>query len=204
MTIENNWFQNEWIKNRVISKEELEAEEKRQIDFKKQKEIINIEIEAEHNLDYLKNMLNKWVVSQETAKKIIEWIQISREEIKDIFEKISQIKEIKDIDKYIPKEYRISQEQYFKALNDDIFRTQIITKLDFSLALLSRQFTNETSSWLNLFSWFIWVLDRNLITIQENTIDIKSWLKRIKEGENKTIKLPLWKRIINFIIELFK
>lgn len=204
MTIENNWFQNEWIKNRVISKEELEAEEKRQIDFKKQKEIINIEIEAEHNLDYLKNMLNKWVVSHETAKKIIEWIQISREEIKDIFEKISQIKEIKDIDKYIPKEYRISQEQYFKALNDDIFRTQIITKLDFSLALLSRQFTNETSSWLNLFSWFIWVLDRNLITIQENTIDIKSWLKRIKEGENKTIKLPLWKRIINFIIELFK
>lgn len=149
-------------------------------------------------------MLNKWVVSHETAKKIIEWIQISREEIKDIFEKISQIKEIKDIDKYIPKEYRISQEQYFKALNDDIFRTQIITKLDFSLALLSRQFTNETSSWLNLFSWFIWVLDRNLITIQENTIDIKSWLKRIKEGENKTIKLPLWKRIINFIIELFK
>lgn len=204
MTIENNWFQNEWIKNRVISKEELEAEEKRQIDFKKQKEIINIEIEAEHNLDYLKNMLNKWVVSHETAKKIIEWIQISREEIKDIFEKISQIEEIKDIDKYIPKEYRISQEQYFKALNDDIFRTQIITKLDFSLALLSRQFTNETSSWLNLFSWFIWVLDRNLITIQENTIDIKSWLKRIKEGENKTIKLPLWKRIINFIIELFK
>lgn len=204
MTIENNWFQNEWIKNRVISKEELEAEEKRQIDFKKQKEIINIEIEAEHNLDYLKNMLNKWVVSHETAKKIIEWIQISREEIKDIFEKISQIEEIKDVDKYIPKEYRISQEQYFKALNDDIFRTQIITKLDFSLALLSRQFTNETSSWLNLFSWFIWVLDRNLITIQENTIDIKSWLKRIKEGENKTIKLPLWKRIINFIIELFK
>ncbi|NVP17699.1 hypothetical protein HUU51_03190 [Candidatus Gracilibacteria bacterium] len=204
MTIENNGFQNEGIKNRVISKEELEAEEKRQIDFKKQKEIINIEIEAEHNLDYLKNMLNKGVVSHETAKKIIEGIQISREEIKDIFEKISQIEEIKDIDKYIPKEYRISQEQYFKALNDDIFRTQIITKLDFSLALLSRQFTNETSSGLNLFSGFIGVLDRNLITIQENTIDIKSGLKRIKEGENKTIKLPLWKRIINFIIELFK
>lgn len=203
MSIENNWFQNEKIK-KTLSPEEMELEEKRQIEFKKQKERISVEIESEHNLLYLKEMINNWFVSQETAKKIIDWIQISTEEVKDIFNKINQIEEVKDIDNYLPREYRITQEQYFKAISDDIFRVQVLTKLDFALTLLSKQIVPDTAIGLNIFSWFLWVLDKNLILIQENTIDIKNWLKKVDKQKlpKQDIKLSFWQKIIKFIKEL--
>lgn len=204
MSIENNWFQSEKVK-KFLSTEELELEEKRQLEFKKQKEFISVELEVENDLHYLKDMINSWFVSQETARKIIDWVQISNEEIKDIFDKINQIEEVKEIDKYLPREYRITQEQYFKAISDDIFRVQVLTKLDSALALLSKQIVPDTAMGLNLFSWFIWVLDKNLILIQENTIDIKTWLKKVDEQKStkKDIKLSFWQKIINFIKELF-
>lgn len=204
MSIENNWFQSEKVK-KFLSTEELELEEKRQLEFKKQKEFISVELEVENDLHYLKDMINSWFVSQETARKIIDWVQISNEEIKDIFDKINQIEEVKEIDKYLPREYRITQEQYFKAISDDIFRVQVLTKLDSALALLSKQIVPDRAMGLNLFSWFIWVLDKNLILIQENTIDIKTWLKKVDEQKStkKDIKLSFWQKIINFIKELF-
>jgi len=41
-----------------LSPEEMELEEKRQIEFKKQKEFISVELEVEHDLHYLKDMIN--------------------------------------------------------------------------------------------------------------------------------------------------
>ncbi|MDD3793551.1 MAG: hypothetical protein PHI37_01970 [Candidatus Gracilibacteria bacterium] len=203
MSIENNGFQNEKIK-KTLSPEEMELEEKRQIEFKKQKERISVEIESEHNLLYLKEMINNGFVSQETAKKIIDGIQISTEEVKDIFNKINQIEEVKDIDNYLPREYRITQEQYFKAISDDIFRVQVLTKLDFALTLLSKQIVPDTAIGLNIFSGFLGVLDKNLILIQENTIDIKNGLKKVDKQKlpKQDIKLSFWQKIIKFIKEL--
>jgi len=63
-----------------------------------------------------------------------------------MFEKINQIEEIKNVDKYLPKEYRITQEQYLKAISDDIFRVQILTKLDYALTILVKQIIPDSSS----------------------------------------------------------
>lgn len=204
MTIENNWFQDEWIKKK-LSKEEIKLEEQKQLEFKMKKEEIYVEINSEKQLENLKELVSKWLITNETAKKILVWEEISNDEIKEMFEKINQIEEIKDIDKYLPKEYRITQEQYLKAINDDIFMVQILTKLDYALTILVKQIVPDSSSWLNIFSSFIWILDKNLILIQENTIDIKIWLKKVDEQKSpkQNIKLSFRQKIINFIKELF-
>jgi hypothetical protein len=65
--------------------------------------------------------------------------------IKEIFDKIDELDEVKDINKYIPEELRISKEDYLKALTDDIFRVQIITKLDSSLTLIANKINPDST-----------------------------------------------------------
>ncbi len=206
MSIENNWFKDELIKKKQIDINEIKEENKKQLEYKIQREKILVKIETENNLEYLKDLLNTWIVSNETAQKIIEWKEISNIEIKEIFEKINQIEEIKNINNYIPKEYRINKEDYIKAINDEDFREETFKKLDFVLWLLVKQIIPDNYSWLNLFSWFIWFLDKNLIKIQENTIDIKKWLKKIDKLKNidQARKKSFWEKFIYFIKELFK
>jgi hypothetical protein len=60
--------------------------------------------------------------------------------------------------------------------------------------------------WLNLFSGFLTVLDKNLIIVQENTIDIKENLKEVDEKKfwKKEDKRTVWQKIVDFIKEIFK
>jgi len=53
--------------------------------------------------------------------------------------------EIKNIDKYIPDELRVSKEDYSKALTDDIFRVQLITRLDSSLTLIANKINPDSA-----------------------------------------------------------
>jgi hypothetical protein len=55
------------------------------------------------------------------------------------------MEEIKDIDQYIPDELRISKEDYSKALTDDIFRVQTITKLDSALTLIANKINPDSA-----------------------------------------------------------
>jgi hypothetical protein len=70
---------------------------------------------------------------------------IDEDIIKEIFDKIDELDEIKDIDKYIPDELRISKEDYSKALTDDIFRVKVTTKLDSSLTLIANKINPDSA-----------------------------------------------------------
>ncbi len=201
----NNIFNEAENKKLEVSEEEIAKETKKQIEFQKTKEKINVEIEIEDEIFHLKELVEKWVITRETADKVVEWKDISEDEIKEIFEKIDEIEETKDIDKYLPDNLRISKEDYLNAVNNDIYRVQVITKLDSSLALLSNQINPDSAMWLNLFSWFLAVLDKNLVKIQENTIDVKDSLKSIDEKkwlykDNRS----MWQKILDFLKEVFK
>jgi hypothetical protein len=54
--------------------------------------------------------------------------------------------------------------------------------------------------WLNLFKWYLLALDKNLVKLQENHIDIKESLVEIDEKNNK---LSLWQRFVKFLKEIF-
>lgn len=191
-------------KKKELSEKKINESNKKILEHKKVKEKISVEIESDEKLDQLKNLVKKWLISKEDAKKVVDWEDIDEKNITEIFDKIEEIEEIKDINKYIPEDLRISKDDYIKALHDDIFRVQTITKLDSSLTLLANQITPDSAVWFSLFSWFLTVLDKNLIVVQENTIDIKDNLKEIdtKKGINNEQK-SLWERFVKFLKEIF-
>jgi len=206
MSFENNWFQVEWIKNKILDDDEINKEKQRQLELKKQKEKLWLEIEIEHDLFQLKDLIEMWLISHETAKKIINGKEISNIEIKEIFDKIEEIEAISNIDNYLAKEYRVTKEEYLKAVSDNIYREEILTKIETSLMILSRQIIPNWASSINMFSWFIWILDKNLILIQENTIDLKKWLKELNKNSDiiSIEENGLLKKFIKFIKKLFK
>lgn len=206
MSLENSILNSEGEnKNNKLTEEEKEAETKKNIEFKLQKEKIWVEIEVEQEIFQLKEMVDSWMISWDIANKILSWEQITSEEIKEIFDKIDEIEDIKNIDDYLPRSLRITREEYIKAVKDDIFREKTITKLNTSLVLLSNKINPDSAVWLNLFSWFVTVLDKNLIRVQENTIDIKNWLRKIDLEKNlsKEDNRSFLQKIIDFIKELF-
>lgn len=206
MSLENSILNSEGEnKNNKLTEEEKEAEAKKNIEFKLQKEKIWVEIEVEQEIFQLKEMVDSWMISWDIANKILSWEQITSEEIKEIFDKIDEIEDIKNIDDYLPRSLRITREEYIKAVKNDIFREKTITKLNTSLVLLSNKINPDSAIWLNLFSWFVNVLDKNLIRVQENTIDIKNWLRKIDQEKNlsKEDNRSFLQKIIDFIKELF-
>ena len=206
MSLENSILNSEGEnKNNKLTEEEKEAEAKKNIEFKLQKEKIWVEIEVEQEIFQLKEMVDSWMISWDIANKILSWEEITSEEIKEIFDKIDEIEDIKNIDDYLPRSLRITREEYIKAVKDDIFREKTITKLNTSLVLLSNKINPDSAIWLNLFSWFVTVLDKNLIRVQENTIDIKNWLRKIDQEKNlsKEDNRSFLQKIIDFIKELF-
>jgi hypothetical protein len=204
MPIEAGKLKEEENKKKKLTEKENKENNKKILEHKKTKEKISVEIEADENLDSLKNLIQKWIITEKTAEKIIAWENIDEKIVTQIFEQIGKIEAIKDVDKYLPKELRITKEEYSKALHDDIFRTKTITKLDSALTLLSHQVNPDTAMWLNLFSGFLTILDKNLILIQEHNIDIKNNLKTIEKAKNPPPKnLSLWEKVIKTLKEIF-
>lgn len=201
-----SWAMNEEEKKKkTLSEKDIKENNKKIIEHQKVKEKISVEIEAEDSLNDLKDLIDKWIITKETANKIVEWENIDETTIKEIFEKIDQLEEIKDIDNYLPIELRISRDDYSRALHDDIFRLQTITKLDSALTLIANKINPDSALGLNLFSWFLTVLDKNLVLVQENTIDIKDNLKEVDEKKHgKKIDMrSLWEKIVDFLKDIF-
>lgn len=192
-------------KNADISEEEKIEEFRKQLDFKATKEKISIEIETEDKIFHLKELIEYWFISKETVKKVISWEEITNNEIKDIFEKIEELENNENIWKYLPIKLLITKKQYTRSLNDEIYRKNSILKLNKSLSILSKQFSTNSYLWVDVFSWFLYILDKNLITIQEHTIDIKDSLEAIDKKVIKKYdkKLSLFERIIKFLKKLF-
>ena len=206
MWIESGALNEEEKKKNKLSEKEIQDNLLKTLEHQKVKEKISVEIQAEEDLANLKELVEKGIITKDVAEQIIEWEDIGEEAIKEIFKKIDQIDEIKDIDKYIPEELRVTKEDYSKALSDDIFRVQLITRLDSALTLLANKINPDSTMWLNLFSGFLTVLDKNLIIVQENTIDIKENLKEVDEKKfwKKEDKRTIWQKIVDFIKEIFK
>ena len=205
MGVESWALNEEEKKKKILSEKEVKEGNKKILEHQKVKEKISVEIEAESSLNDLKELVNKWVITKETADKIVEWENIDESTIKEIFEKIEELEEVKDIDKYLPVELRITKDDYSRALHDDIFRLQTITKLDSALTLIANKINPDSALWLNLFSWFLTVIDKNLILVQENTIDIKDNLKEVDEKKHwKRIDMRnLWEKIVDFLKDVF-
>lgn len=199
------WAYNEKEKKKKELEEKEKANfQKKQVEHQKMKEYIQTETQTEENLHQLHDLVEEGVLTKVQAEHIAEWEELTQDDIQEIFEKIDEMENLKDVDKYLPAELRITKEDYSKAMRDDIFRVQTITKLDTALTIIGQQIVPDSSAGVNLFSGFLSILDKNLVLLQENTIDVKVNLKEIHEKKFPKPKLSLWSSFLNFIKELFK
>lgn len=189
------------------SDKQKKIEQKKLLENIKLKKKINEISKSDEALSQLKDLID-WKEELNLSdddiviiKNAIEWNKISDEDVENILDKIDDIEKTDWVDKYLPKEARITKEDYKKALVDDIFRVKIITKLDVALTILARHANPWTMTWVNLFSWYMAILDKKLVKIQESHIDIKESLETsTKEIENKW----LWQQIKDFFYDLLK
>jgi hypothetical protein len=94
---------------------------------------------AEQQLSDLKELVDNGIISQEQAEHIINHEELDSQDIKEIFDNIDKIEDIKDIDNYLPSDLRVSKDQYQQAMVNEVYRTQTLVKIKTALTILSQQ-----------------------------------------------------------------
>ncbi len=205
------WKYSEQEKKKREKSEKEKKKEKMKIlkEMKRKKEIQEIN-KTEEFLKKLKDLIvdesHKLADrTRDVIEKAISEDIITKEEIENILEKIEEIESTEDIDRYLQKEDRITSEEYKKALSDDEARVIVMKKLNNALTILYRYTNSGDLTWLNLFSWYLAILDRKLVMIQENHIDIKENLEEVENKVNPKLeeKLNFWQRFIKVFKEIF-
>ena len=129
--------------------------------------------------------------------------KLDNKDIQEIFENIDKIEDIQDIDNYLPADLRITKNEYHQAMVDEVYRTQTLVKIKTALTVLSQQSWVSNQSWVNLFTGFLSLLDKNLVLIQEHNIDMKNNLEKIDNNKNNT-HTSIWKSIKDFFKEVLQ
>lgn len=114
-------------------------------------------------------------------------MELDRDEIQEIFEKIDEMDVIPDIDKFLPKNLRITKEQYLCALEDEVIRGQVLSTLDEALTCLYRESRADMPGIASIFADIFSILSQKkkmIMKIQGNVIDVKRSLKS-RSTENK-------------------
>lgn len=164
--------ENKKLREKKKKVEEKNLEETNQIIEKKRKK----KIETEEHLSKLKEAIQDGkidVSAVEFAKDIWQDGIIDSEEISEILTKIDQINDNPKITRYLPEELRITKEEYLQALKDEEKKHILLLKVDDALWHLALQVWNGWRLGLNIFASLSLLLDKNLVLIQENHIDIK-------------------------------
>jgi len=157
---------------------ELKKEQEAIIKMQKTKEVIREEEAISNDLWKLRDLLEAHIVDDALVNKVIEHWELEHEEIEEIFDKIDEIEAIDNIDDYLPKDMRITKKEYAAATHDDDTLIIVEAKIHWALTHIA-QVTVPSNWWsINLFSGFLTMLDKNLITIQEHHIDMQDALKQ--------------------------
>jgi len=207
MGIESWKLAEEEKKKKEKSEKEKKQEMQRIIEEERKKKEAREKKENTDVLKRLEEMLEDWELSQDEIKElkqIVENVDISEDQVEEILEKIEEIENIEDVDKYLPKEFRITAEEYKQSLTDDLVRLKTLTKLNTASTILAEQLNPDSSTWMNLFSWYMIILDKNLVKVQENTIDVKQSLQKIENKKNPPKKKSFWELIKDFFREMMR
>ena len=168
-------------KREKTENEKREAEEQI-LRAKKSREYICEEEHTEHDLQKLRDLLDQHIIDDALVEKVLCHTEITHDDIEEIFEKIDELEALENIDDYLPRDMRVTKEEYAHATHDDEAAKLVITKIEWCLWILANQ-ANPSGVWgsINIFSGFLTMLDKNLITIQEHHIDMKDSLSKEKK-----------------------
>jgi len=152
---------------------ELKKEQEAIIKMQKQKEVIREEESISDDLWKLRDLLEKHIIDDKLVEKVIDHGELNHEEVEEIFEKIDEIEAMDNIDDYLPQEMRVTKQEYAAATHDDNTLKVVEEKIHRALTHIA-QVTSPSSWWsVNVFSGFLTMLDKNLITIQDQRLIYK-------------------------------
>ena len=168
-------------KNEKLTEKEEKEKIANNLEFQKEKEKLLRMIEKDRKLAMLKSIVERWLLRPELIHKAIAWDMLELSEVSEVLKKIEDIGKTEKIDMILPKDKRISKEEYLEALNDDVKRTILIEKINQildHLYMLSHPFSGNV---YDLFSWLLHILNHNLNKVQEYHIDVKISLLNLKK-----------------------
>lgn len=157
-----------------LSEQEQKEGIARDLEYQKNREILLTRIDKDKSLSFLKSLVERGLIEVSTAKQVLDNTGLDNTALAEIFGKLDEIESTHNVDEIFPKMYRISREEYLRALENPVSRIQTLTKIDTSLVFIHDSLNpNIGMGMLNFFSGFMHILDKNLIKIQEYTIGIK-------------------------------
>jgi transcription initiation factor TFIIIB Brf1 subunit/transcription initiation factor TFIIB len=164
-------------------REQITEEEKKEtilkaMEYQKSKEKLLTRLEKEKSLSFLRSFVERGLIETSTVEQMLSNSNLDSTAISEIFTMIDEIESTHNVDAIFPKIYRVSREEYLQALENPVSRLQTLTKIDTSLVFIYNSINPHVGMGvLSFFSGFMNILDKNLIKIQEHTIDIKRSLQ---------------------------
>jgi len=159
------------------SESEQKEEIRRTLEYKKEQEKLFERIDKEKKLSFLKSLVERGLIRLDTVEQMLDGTDLDSAAIADIFEKIDTILATPDVDRILPERFRVTKDEYLRALQDALVRKDVLRKMDASLVFIHSSAHPHAFSGLDFFSMFMPILNKNLVTIQENTIHIKRSLQ---------------------------
>ena len=163
------------------SREDIEVAEKEEkrnrIEYERDRDRLLARIDREKKLLFLRTLVEKGMIPVATIEHLMDAHELRIEEIETIFGKIDEIENIENIDRILPVSHRISRAEYADALTNHEERTHLLAKIDDALGYLYDAHGGGGMPGLSLFTGLLHILNRNLITVQGNMIDIKRSLQ---------------------------
>jgi hypothetical protein len=122
-------------------KQELSEQEKKDALTKKlehnmKKDVLLQRLEGQKNLSFLRSFIERGLIEPSTVEQMLNNSSLDGVAIAEIFEKLDALESIENIDTIFPKNYRISKDEYLRALEDPAQRIQTLTKIDDSLVFI--------------------------------------------------------------------
>jgi hypothetical protein len=175
MSIESKAYldQEKKLKTEAERKQEIE----KSLEFSKEKKEILERISKKKELAFLKSLVERGLLGLHAAEVITGSTSLEADEIEEIFEKIDAIERVPDVEKILPRALRITKEEYVGALENVALRKDALQKIDSALTYIYEYGNpNGLGATLGVFFSGFMVLNKNLVLVQEHTIDIKNSL----------------------------
>lgn len=137
------------------------------------------------DLQNLKELVEQWVVDKSLFESIKKDSILSNDEfqdvvesvdMEDVFEKLNEIESFEDIDSIVPKELRVSKNEYMQALKDPEKKKVVLAKFDKSLDIVANNFRGVSPFKRSVFTSYVNLLSKNMIDLQWKIIDLKRTL----------------------------
>ncbi len=171
--MQENYFEEEKKKRNLETKEK----DKNYQEKMKKLEKLFLKNNIRLSLEELKKLVQENVLDMVIVEKYFDKWDLEETEISTIFDKIDEIENINKIDDLIPREFRVNKAEYLLALQDMMARKEVKQKIDMILTYIAMRFQwDERGFWLVFF--YMSTLEKNLIKIQENTIDMQTFLDK--------------------------